>query len=247
MKIFSFFKNYGWVFAFIILSFTTASIEVYSLHWLLGWEPYIFIAALVCGFEAFMLLNIKGKLSIVLALLLMTITTFFAVQIPLSSILNNQNNKAKLSYYESLIDRTKIEYDSLKADYKSNQNILSIAQKDRAWGIIRDYEKNNTLGVISEKVELKKVELNNYEQQLLSYNEKNNSWYLSFVRLLTIVAAKIMLVIASQKVKLRHIKIDHVETLINEVQPQIIEPILKQKRKYTKKPKINNTFLESDI
>lgn len=239
----------GWNPIFLMLAILTASIELYSLWYILGWEPYIIIAVIVCTVKSFALLNNKGFLGTLLVGILICITIFFSVQRPLSIILNSKSSEAKVDYYEKLISRTQSEYDALILDYKAKQNSYTIARRDRAYGIIRDFDSNNTLGIISDKVELKKLELNKYERELLSFNDNNNNWYRSLLILLIIVTVEILLVISSRKVSFRRIEHNIINEDVDEIKLDIQQLIIKPKRKYTKKPKSNNnnTFLDSDI
>ena len=234
----NFLKQYGWNIYFLILALTTASLELYALWFLLGYSPYILIALLVCPFKAFILLNTKGLSGFLLASLLIIITMFFSIQVPFSSILNSQKNVSQVNYYKSIIERTSNEYKASLENYQSLKKTYDTAIKANAWGILRDFDKNNKLSVALQESNQIKNLLQKYENDLLSYNDSNNNWYGSFFKLLVIILAEIGLIASARKVKFKIEKNELIEDVIipNE-KPNI--PTSKPKRKYNKRNKID--------
>ena len=227
---------------FYFLTILTCCLEVMGLYSVLGLEITIFIAVVISFTKALFLLSKDWKVFIVLAF-----SMFFSIQKPFLVLINKTDNTNTLQYIQSNIDRTELEYKSLIAQYDSSKKVYDKAQKDGAWGILREYDKSNRLGELRNEINFTKKEISKLELEKLTFTKELENWYKSLLRLLVILVAEFILFMAASKfVRMR--KPGRPKNSKNKENKENKENSkIRVKRKYTRRKASNNNGNNGDV
>ncbi len=185
-------KPYNLIFYF--LTILTGSLEISGLYSVLGWEVTIAIAIVVSFTKSLMLLGRHKALFLVLI-----ISVFFSVQKPFLRIINKLDNDGKIEFIKENIKRTQNEYTYLMEEYTSSKRVYDKAQKDGAWGVLKDYDKTDRLGGLRSEMSSLKKEISEWESKLLDLNKEIGNKYKDFLRILVIIASEILLYISASR------------------------------------------------